>query len=297
MVTHYRIKTAEFDTTFEMGKSFAFSIIFHTIIIAALLFSPGLLSEKKRIYFESYNVRLVELPKKEKVIQDSIQNTAVMPAEPVPPPPPPLPAIEEPVKPPEPVIAKPEEIKTAPAKKKQKSKKKESVSAKKKKEAEPITASGKTEETVEKHEKAYIPPSVQSPLSIKKTDEPRKTFGLLRGETVASISPPVGDISLDTKEFPYGWYLTGITNKIENRWSTLEVEILSGEIKKVIIKFKILRNGRIERAEIEKSSGFTPFDNSALRAVLSSAPLPPLPKDFGEDHLVIHFGFEYKKNE
>jgi len=295
MVTHYRIKTAEFDTTFEMGKSFAFSIIFHTIIIAALLFSPGLLSEKKRIYFESYNVRLVELPKKEKVIQDSIQNISVMPAELAPPPP--LPAIEEPVKPPEPVIAKPEEIKTAPAKKKQKSKKKESVSAKKKKEAEPITASGKTEETVEKHEKAYIPPSVQSPLSIKKTDEPRKTFGLLRGETVASISPPVGDISLDTKEFPYEWYLTGIKNKIENRWSELEIKLLSGEIKKVIIKFKILRNGRIERPEIEKSSGILLVDNSALRAVLSSDPLPPLPKDFGEDHLVIHFGFEYKKNE
>src|SRR3989338_3307258 len=283
MVTHYRIKTAEFDTTFEMGKSFAFSIIFHTIIIAALLFSPGLLSEKKRIYFESYNVRLVELPKKEKVIQDSIQNISVMPAEPAPPPP--LPAIEEPVKPPEPVIAKPEEIKTAPAKKKQKSKKKESVSAKKKKEAEPITASGKTEKTVEKHEEAYIPPSVQSSLSIKKTDE-----------TVASISPPVGDISLDTKEFPYEWYLTGIKNKIENRWSELEIKLLSGEIKKVIIKFKILRNGRIERPEIEKSSGILLVDNSALRAVLSSDPLPPLPKDFGEDYLVIHFGFEYKKN-
>src|SRR3989338_7785324 len=179
MVTHYRIKTAEFDTTFEMGKSFAFSIIFHIIIIAALLFSPGLLSEKKRIYFESYNVRLVELPKKEKVIQDSIQNISVMPAEPAPPP---LPAIEEPVKPPEPVIAKPEEIKTAPAKKKQKSKKKESVSAKKKKEAEPI----------------------------------------------ASISPLFGDITLYTKAFPYGSYLTGITKKIENRWSTLDVQILSG---------------------------------------------------------------------
>ena len=170
MVTHYRIKTAEFDTPFEMGKSFAFSIIFHTIIIAALLFSPGLLSEKKRIYFESYNVRLVELPKKEKVIQDSIQNISVMPAELAPPPP--LPAIEEPVKPPEPVIAKPEEIKTAPAKKKQKSKKKESVSAKKKKEAEPITASGKTEETVEKW-KNYARVIISGKAKISKINLPK----------------------------------------------------------------------------------------------------------------------------
>lgn len=293
MVSHYRIKTVEFDTPLETGKSFIFSLIFHLLIIGILLFSPGLLSEKKRSYVTSYKVTLVELPKREKAVQSQIQDIAAAPVEPVIIPQP-APVIEEPVKPPEPVITKPEEIKTTPAKKKQKhlkekTKKKEKESVKKKKEAEPMPSAKKPEE-------AYIPPTVQSPLSIKKTDEPSKTFGLLQGEAVASISPPVGDISLDTKEFPYEWYIIGIKNKIENRWSTLEVEILSGEIKKVIIKFKILRNGRIERAEIERSSGFTPFDNSALRAVLSSAPLPPLPKDFGEDYLVIHFGFEYKKN-
>ncbi len=282
MVTHYRIKTVEFDTPLEMGKSFVFSLIFHLLIIGILLFSPGLLSEKKMSYIISYKVTLVELPKREKAVQSPIQDAATAPVETVTIPQP-APVIEEPVKPPEPVIAKPAEIKTAPPKKKTKKKEKESVQ--KKKETEPVPAAKNQVET-------YIPPTVQPPLSIKKTDE-----ALPVGQTdVASISPPVGDISLDTKEFPYEWYLIGIKNKIENRWSTLEVEILSGEIKKVIIKFKILRNGRIERAEIERSSGFPPFDNSALRAVLSSAPLPPLPKDFIEDSLVIHFGFEYKKN-
>lgn len=286
MVSHYRIKINEIDTPVEMGKSFVFSLIFHLLIIGILLFSPGLFSEKKMNYITSYKVTLVELPKREKAVQFPIQDVVVAPVEPVTIPQP-APVIEEPVKPPEPVITKPEEIKTTPAKKKTKKKERESVQ--KKKETEPMSAAKKQVET-------YIPPPVQSPLSIKKTDEPSKTFGLLQGEAVASISPPVSDISLDTKEFPYEWYLIGIKNKIENRWSMLEVEILSGEIKKVIIKFKILRNGRIERAEIERSSGFPPFDNSALRAVLSSAPLPPLPKDFIEDSLVIHFGFEYKKN-
>lgn len=293
MVSHYRIKAAEFDTPLETGKSFVFSLIFHLLIIGILLFSPGIFSEKKRSYITSYKVTLVELPKREKAVQSPIQDIAVTPVEPAIIPQP-APVIEEPVKPPEPVIIKHEEIKTTPVKKKIKKKEKESVQ--KKKETEPITTRDKMKETAKKREEAYIPPVVQSPLSIKKTDEPGKTSGLLQGEAVASISPPVGDISLDTKEFPYEWYLIGIKNKIENRWSTLEVEILSGEIKKVIIKFKILRNGRIERAEIERSSGFPPFDNSALRAVLSSAPLPPLPKDFIEDSLVIHFGFEYKKN-
>ncbi len=282
MVSHYRIKINEIDTPVETGKSFIFSLFFHLMIIGILLFSPGLLSEKKRSYITSYKVTLVELPKREKAVQNPIQDVVVTSVEPAIIPQP-SPVIEEPVKPPEPVIAKPEEIKTTPAKKKQKdlkqkSKKKEKESVQKKKETELMPVAKKQVET-------YMPPPVQSPLSIRKTDE-----------AVASISPPVGDISLDTKEFPYEWYLIGIKNKIENRWSTLEVEILSGEINKVIIKFKILRNGRIERAEIERSSGFPPFDNSALRAVLSSAPLPPLPKDFGEDSLVIHFGFEYKKN-
>ena len=83
MVTHYRIKTVEFDSSFETGKSFEFSLFFHLLIIGILLFSPGLLSEKKRTYFESYKVRLVELPKKENVIQNLIQDTAVIPVEPV----------------------------------------------------------------------------------------------------------------------------------------------------------------------------------------------------------------------
>jgi len=289
MVSHYRIKTAEFDTPFEMWKSFVFSLIFHIITIGTLLFSPEIFSEKKRTYFTAYKVTLVELPKREKAVQKPIQEPPAIPSELVIIPHPPV-VIEEAVKSPEPVITKPEETKTPPIKMKQKdpkqkSEKKEKQMVKKKKEAEPIPAQGKTKETAKKPEEAYALATTQLQPLIKKTDE-----------TIAAFSPPVGDISLDTKEFPYEWYLIGIKNKIESRWSTLDVELLSGEIKKVIIKFKILRNGRIEKAEIEKSSGLPLFDNSALRAVLSSEPLPPLPRSFIEDSLVIHFGFEHKKN-
>ena len=289
MVSHYRIKINEIDTPVETGKSFVFSLFFHLMIIGILLFSPGLLSEKKRSYITSYKVTLVELPKREKASQNLIQEVPVIPAGPAITPQP-TSVIEGTVKPPEPIITKPEETKTPPIKmkqkdSKQKSEKKEKQSVQNKKESEAIPAQGKTKEISEKPNEAYTPSPLQSQQSIKKTDE-----------IIASVSLPVGDISLDIKEFPHEWYLIGIKNKIENRWSTLDVKILSGEIKKVIIKFKILRNGRIESAEIEKSSGFPLFDNSALRTVLSSAPLPPLPRDFTVDSLVIHFEFEYKKN-
>ena len=333
MVSHYRIKINEIDTPVETGKSFVFSLFFHLMIIGILLFSPGLLSEKKRSYITSYKVTLVELPKREKASQNLIQEVPVIPAGPAITPQP-TSVIEGTVKPPEPIITKPEETKTPPIKmkqkdSKQKSEKKEKQSVQNKKESEAIPAQGKTKEISEKPNEAYTPSPLQSQQSMKKekqsvqnkkeseaipaqgktkeisekpneayTPSPLQSQQSIKktDEIIASVSLPVGDISLDIKEFPHEWYLIGIKNKIENRWSTLDVKILSGEIKKVIIKFKILRNGRIESAEIEKSSGFPLFDNSALRTVLSSAPLPPLPRDFTVDSLVIHFEFEYKKN-
>ena len=43
-----------------------------------------------------------------------------------------------------------------------------------------------------------------------------------------------------------------------------------------------------------KGSGFEFFDSSALRAVMLSDPMPPLPFGYNGDDLGVHFGFEYE---
>ncbi|MCJ7496825.1 MAG: cell envelope integrity protein TolA [candidate division Zixibacteria bacterium] len=59
------------------------------------------------------------------------------------------------------------------------------------------------------------------------------------------------------------------------------------------VYFIIQKNGKIVESKIETSSGITIFDQSALRAVLSSDPLPPLPQGYKGEWLGIHLEFEF----
>ena len=56
---------------------------------------------------------------------------------------------------------------------------------------------------------------------------------------------------------------------------------------------QIMKDGRIKDAKIETSSGFELFDQAALRAVLSTNPLPPLPREYTGESLGVHLEFEY----
>ena len=57
--------------------------------------------------------------------------------------------------------------------------------------------------------------------------------------------------------------------------------------------FQINRNGQITGLAIAKTSGNPYYDQAALRAVLESAPFPPLPQDFPGSFLRVHLGFNF----
>jgi TonB family protein len=89
----------------------------------------------------------------------------------------------------------------------------------------------------------------------------------------------------------FGYYRLAIQNRIGSNWSPAFV---SGEAI-TIVYFRIIRSGAIVGARVEKSSGISFFDQTALRAVLASSPMPPLPAQFPEDAIGIHFRFRYKQ--
>ncbi|HWN81750.1 MAG TPA: energy transducer TonB, partial [Candidatus Udaeobacter sp.] len=89
----------------------------------------------------------------------------------------------------------------------------------------------------------------------------------------------------------FGYYRVAIQNRIGSNWSPAFV---SGEAV-TIVYFRVIRSGQIVGARVEKSSGIQFFDQTALRAVLASSPLPPLPAQFPEDAVGIHFRFRYKQ--
>lgn len=61
------------------------------------------------------------------------------------------------------------------------------------------------------------------------------------------------------------------------------------------MKFRILRDGKIVDLLVEKSSGFVALDLAAQRALVSAAPLPPLPSAFPNSDLTVHLTFEYRR--
>lgn len=112
-------------------------------------------------------------------------------------------------------------------------------------------------------------------------------------ETPVSVAAGQGAVSLDSPVFPYLYYLKILENKIYENWNPpLEEDSISGKLKSVVIFFKILKNGEIVSPHVEKSSGLSFYDQSALRAVILANPLPPLPLEFEEEFLGVHMGFK-----
>ena len=59
-----------------------------------------------------------------------------------------------------------------------------------------------------------------------------------------------------------------------------------------VVHFKIEKDGTVSDAAVERSSGLPFVDRAALRAVLSSSPLPPLPAEYAGSQLGVHLKFE-----
>lgn len=100
---------------------------------------------------------------------------------------------------------------------------------------------------------------------------------------------------LGLSNFPYTYYLNIITERVSVNWFTSLVDPGVSGSYQTVIYFRIQKNGQITNLEVEQSSGLTPLDLSALRAVRASAPFPPLPKDYQEAYLAIHLIFEHSR--
>jgi TonB family protein len=109
-------------------------------------------------------------------------------------------------------------------------------------------------------------------------------FGLSTGGGAGTGS------SLDiTGDFCCPEYVSLMVTRIRAAWNQQQ-----GATGATVIKFTIRRDGSIVDASIERPSGTTTLDTAALRAVLATRTLPPLPDAFPNPVLSVHLNFEYK---
>lgn len=95
--------------------------------------------------------------------------------------------------------------------------------------------------------------------------------------------------------FPFTYYLQIIIDRVSSNWFTSLVDPgISGSFQATVY-FKIYRSGQISNPKIQESSGIKSLDLSALRAIQTSAPFPPLPRDYEDEYLGIYLIFEHSK--
>jgi len=93
----------------------------------------------------------------------------------------------------------------------------------------------------------------------------------------------------------YGWYVAAVRNRVSGNWllSTISPNILTAP--RVYLIFEILRDGSVTNVQLTQSSGIPEVDRSALRAVLASNPLVPLPPDYAGNRVKVEFYFDFHR--
>jgi TonB family protein len=91
------------------------------------------------------------------------------------------------------------------------------------------------------------------------------------------------------KEPDFGPYMRELTRKIKMNWDPPK----GNESKRVVLLFKIAKDGRLLSCSVYKSSGLQNADNAAINAVKLAAPFRPLPPEYKQQNIDIQFTFDY----
>lgn len=93
---------------------------------------------------------------------------------------------------------------------------------------------------------------------------------------------------LDVQNFCCPEYLTTMIQLIQRNWNGQQD--VGGQ---TLMKFTVMRDGRITSVQTERSSGYFALDQGAQRALISTRQLPPLPAQFPDQSLTVHLNFQY----
>lgn len=101
---------------------------------------------------------------------------------------------------------------------------------------------------------------------------------------------PNGTPGIDAiKEPDFGPYMRELQRRIKMNWDPPKGD----ESKRVILLFKIAKDGRLLSCSVHKSSGLPNADKAAIQAVQLSAPFKPLPPNYRGSSIDIQFTFDY----
>lgn len=106
------------------------------------------------------------------------------------------------------------------------------------------------------------------------------------GQVGVGPNSPLGTLGL-------GWYADLIRQRIAQNWNTNGLDSRA-QSTPAVVSFWIMRDGSIRSPQIVQSSGNPSIDNTALRAVYQSNPLPALPAQVRDSSISAQFTFNLR---
>jgi protein TonB len=115
------------------------------------------------------------------------------------------------------------------------------------------------------------------------------------GSEIETSSTSQGNVfsgaTVDDASFDYPSWFDQAFYKIRSNWRnpvSADFDIVC------VVKFFVLRSGRIVDEEVVESSGVANFDDACLAALTRSSPFPPLPPEFRDEIIGITLPFKYE---
>jgi TonB family protein len=100
-------------------------------------------------------------------------------------------------------------------------------------------------------------------------------------------------ISFDTKDFDFGPYAAVLYRIVKSNWFIPYAARELGLKGVTVIRFRIMKDGRVTGLHLLSPSGIDPFDAAALNSIQLSNPLPALPEEYSKDSVGVTFSFYY----
>jgi len=158
----------------------------------------------------------------------------------------------------------------------------------------PVKEEEKKDEMVVPAEKPKAPPRKADkektvPTSrIQKSDSLSGAASDSAGQAPAAVA---GGMSFDSGDFPFTHYVNRMRQKIAASWQVPAGS--EGAERSAVVYFRVHRDGSVSHVKVEKTSELFLFDQSCQRAVLQAVPMPPLPREYTDEYLGVHFSFVY----
>ena len=251
------------------------SVLFHLAIFSVVLFVPEAMPTKR---FEGvvYSVNLVEMPAGKDLKVGESRTTTVKKGKSIVKPDTRAKRIQQPKKKKKPlVVAK----RTIEAEKTRAKKPEVSPSELIEKAISKIENKAKPEEEAKKNEKGHLETAISKLESEFGSPE---GSGLTGGRALSGI--------------PIQIYQMEVEERIKGNWS-YPVALRSKKDLEAIVVVVVRRDGIILDTEMKKGSADPVFDESVMRAVRRSDPLPPFPEGYKKSHDEIEINFNLKDLE